>query len=252
MRELRVLPDLESLSLAVAEALADQIGASVNGHGRCALVLTGGRTPRRMYELLAERFASTIPWTRIDLFWCDERYVPHDDPRSNYRLADLTLLDHIAIPPENVHPMPTHHADPSEAAREYEALIHGHFRGGPPKFDLLLLGLAANGHVASLFPHHPALSERERWVLAATVDADPPQRLTMTFPLINQARAVAFLVSGPTKADVVRRALQPTTAVEEVPAAGVSPTAGTVTWWLDAAAAAGLGAAGQSTESRWR
>ena len=241
MRELRVLPDLEALSLAVAESLADQIGTAVDRRGRCALVLTGGRTPRRMYELLAERFATTIPWPQVDVFWCDERYVSPDDPRSNYRLARLTLLDRVAIPPENVHPMPTDPADPDDAAREYEALIRGHFQPGPPRFDLVLLGMAANGHVASLFPHHPALSERDRWIIAATVPADPPQRLTMTFPLINQAAAVAFVVAGPTKAEAVRRALQPATTVDDVPASGVSPESATVTWWLDAAAAARLG-----------
>jgi len=243
LRELRVLPDLESLSLAVAETLAGQIGATVNRRGRCALVLTGGRTPRRVYDLLAERFGAAILWPQVDLFWCDERYVPHDDPRSNYRLVRLTLLDHIAIPPENVHPMSTHHPDPSEAARRYEALIGEYFHGKPPRFDLLLLGVAANGHVASLFPHHPALTERDRWVVAATVPADPPQRLTMTFPLINQAAEVAFVVAGPTKAEAVRRALQPATRVDDVPAAGVSPESATVTWWLDAAAAGGLGPA---------
>lgn len=250
MRELRVLPDLESLSLAVADTLADQIAATVDRRGRCALVLTGGRTPRRMYELLAERFGATIPWPQVDLFWCDERYVPHDDPRSNYRLARIALLDRIAIPAENVHPMPTHYPDPSEAAREYEAMIRGYFRDGVLAFELLLLGVAANGHVASLFPHHPALTERERWVLAATVDTDPPRRLTMTFPLINQARAVAFVVAGPTKAEAVRRALQPATTIDDVPAVGVSPESGMLTWWLDAAAAAGLGATKPSAESR--
>ncbi len=250
MRALQVFPDLESLSVGVAGTVVDQIGATVDRRGRCALVLTGGRTPRRMYELLAEQSGATIPWPRVDLFWCDERYVPHDDPRSNYRLARFTLLDRIAIPPENVHPMPTHMADPHDAARDYETLIRGYFGGAPPQFDVLLLGIAANGHVASLFPHHPALRERDRWIVAATVPADPPQRLTMTFPLINQARALAFLVAGPTKADAVRRALQPVTTIEDVPAAGVSPESGTVTWWLDAAAAAGLGAAGRSAEPR--
>jgi 6-phosphogluconolactonase len=192
-----------------------------------------------MYDLLAERFAAAIPWPHVDLFWCDERYVPYDDPRSNYRLARLALLDRISIPVGNVHPMPTHDVALA-GAREYEALIRSYFGDAPPRFDLLLLGMAANGHVASLFPHHPALDERTRWIAAVTVDADPPHRLTMTFPLINQAAAVWFLVAGSTKADVVRRAMQPETAVDDVPAAGVSPESGAVTWWLDAAAAAGL------------
>lgn len=148
-----------------------------------------------------------------------------------------------------MYPMPTHYADPSETAREYEAMIRGYFRDGVLAFDLLLLGVAANGHVASLFPHHPALTERERWVLAATVDADPPRRLTMTFPLINQARAVAFVVAGRTKAEAVGRAPQPATMGEDVPAAGVSPHSWTLTWRLDAAAAARLGAAERSPSS---
>jgi len=242
LRELRVLPDLESLSQAVAESLADRIGAAVAQRGRCALVLPGGRTPRRLYELLAERHATAIPWPRVDLFWGDERYVPPDDPRSNYRLARLTLLDRVAIPAGNVHAMPTHHADPDGGARQYEALLRGYFQAGPPRFDLILLGMAADGHVASLFPHHPALTERHRWVIAATVPADPPHRLTMTFPLINEAGAVAFVVSGPAKAEAVRRVLLPGTAVDDVPAVGVAPESVVVTWWLDAAAAGGLSA----------
>lgn len=240
MRQVRVLPDLESLSSAVAGSLAGQIGGAVARQGRCSLVLSGGRTPRRLYELLAERFADGIPWRQVDLFWSDERYVPGDDPRSNYRLARLALLDGIAIPAQNVHPMPTHHGDPEEAAQEYETLIRGYFNARPPRFDLLLLGMAANGHVASLFPGHPALHERERWIVAATVPADPARRLTMTFPLINEAAAVAFVVAGAAKAEAVRRAMAPGTAVDEIPAVGVSPRSGPVTWWLDAEAAAKL------------
>lgn len=235
-----MLADLESLSLAVAGMLAETIGTTVAGGARCSLVLTGGRTPRRLYELLAERFAWTVPWSQVDVFWCDERYVASDDPRSNYRLARLALLDRIPMPAGNVHPIPTHHADPEDAAREYESVIRGYFHERSPRFDLLLLGMAANGHVASLFPHHLALPERDRWVVAATVPADPPERVTMTLPLINQAASISFLVAGSTKAEAVRRALRPGTAVDDVPAAGVAPESGRVTWWLDAAAAAHL------------
>jgi 6-phosphogluconolactonase len=250
LREVHVRPDLETLSLAVAETLVQQISDAVERRGRCALVLTGGRTPRRLYELLGERFATGVPWPQVDLFWCDERYVSPDDLRSNYRLARLALLDRISIAREHIHPMPTRFSAPDDAAREYETLIRGYFKDRPPQFDLLLLGMAANGHVASLFPHHPALDERDRWIVAVTVAADPPQRLTMTFPLINQAAAVAFVVAGATKADAVRRAMQPGTTIEDVPAVGVAPEAGVVTWWIDATAAAGLGPAERHGESR--
>lgn len=249
MTERRVLPDLESLSLAAAEMLAGRINAAVDRRGRCALVLAGGRTPRRTYELLAERFGNVVRWPRVDLFWGDERYVGPDDPRSNYRLARSALLDRIPVPPLNVYPVPTGHADPEIGAREYEARIRAYFGARPPRFDILLLGMAADGHVASLFPGHPALDERTRWVVAVTVPADPPRRVTMTLPLINQARAVVFLVAGAAKADAVRRAVARGTPVREVPAAGVAPASGELAWWLDAAAASGLGEAAQGGDA---
>lgn len=237
---LRVFDDLETLSLAAAGDLAGQVQDAVERQGRCAVVLTGGRTPRRMYELLAGRFGASLPWEQVDLFWGDERYVPHDHPQSNYRLAREAFLDRIAVPPENVHPMPTHHADPEQAAAEYEDLLRGYFGLRSPRFDAFLLGLAANGHVASLFPRQASLDEQRRWVIAVQVPAEPPHRLTMTFPIINQASHVAFLVAGSAKADAVAQALGPGNRVGDVPAAGVAPIDGRVTWWLDAAAAAKL------------
>ncbi|MDQ7844657.1 MAG: 6-phosphogluconolactonase [Armatimonadota bacterium] len=241
MRPVHIRPDLESLSAAVAEILAARIAAAAARQGRCSFVLSGGRTPRRLYELLRDRFADRIPWPQVDLFWSDERYVPYDDPQSNYRLAREALLDGIAIPVGNVHPIPTQYADPAEAAEAYEALIRSYFGTRPPRFDILLLGMAANGHVASLFPGHPALYERRRWIVAATVPAHPPRRVTMTFALLNKAAEVVFLVAGAAKADAVRRALAPGTTADEIPAVGVSPRSGAVTWWLDAEAAAKLG-----------
>lgn len=233
----KVFDDLESLSRATADALAARLREAA-ARGRCAFVLTGGRTPRRMYELLGERHREDVPWGQVDLFWGDERYVPHDHPQSNYLLAKTTLLDRIPVPAEHVHPIPTHHGNPDTSAWAYEELLRGYFQGREPGFDLLLLGMAANGHVASLFPHHPALWERRRWVVAAEVPAEPSRRITFTFPLINQARSIAFLVAGPAKAEMVARALQAGTTADDVPAAGVKPAAGDITWWLDRAAAA--------------
>ncbi|MGH2398980.1 MAG: 6-phosphogluconolactonase [bacterium] len=240
MSEVRTYPDLESLSLAAAEGLAAEIQQVVERRHKCSFVLTGGRTPRRMYELLALRFGATIPWAQVDLFWGDERYVPHDDPRSNYRLARVSLLDQVAVPPQNIHPMPTDHADSADAADEYEEFLRRYLSGRRRGFDVLLLGMAANGHVASLFPQQPSLHERERWVIATEVPADPPQRITMTLPLINEAAYVAFLVAGPSKAEAVRRALEPGASLDDVPASGVAPKSGRVVWWLDSSAAAQL------------
>jgi 6-phosphogluconolactonase len=194
-----------------------------------------------MYELLAGRSGASVPWRQVDLFWGDERYLPPDHPQSNYHLARIALIDRVTIPPANVRPMPTQYADMDVAARAYEDVIREYFGDRPPRFDILLLGMAADGHIASLFPGQPALHERHRWVVAATVPADPPRRLTMTFPLINQAHAVVFLVAGRAKADAVRRATAPGTPIADVPAAGVAPDDGTLTWWLDAAAAGQLG-----------
>lgn len=243
MRRVRILDDLESLSRAAAEGLATQIQKVIGRRRRCSFVLTGGRTPRRTYELLADRFGDAIPWDQVDLFWGDERYVPHDHPLSNYRLARLSMLDRVRVPSQNIYPIPTHDPDPKRAAKDYEEIVRDYFRVRAPRFDVLLLGMAANGHVASLFPHAVSLREPTRWVIAVEVPADPPQRITMTFPLINQAAHVAFLVAGPTKAEAVRRALQRGSSAEEVPAAGVAPKSGSVTWWLDAAAASLLGPA---------
>lgn len=237
MREVHAFPDLESLSLAAAQGVAAEIQQVAARRRRCSFVLTGGRTPRRMYELLALRFGATVPWSQVDLFWGDERYVPHDDPRSNYRLARVSLLDHVAVPPQNIHPIPTHNPEPMRAAGEYEEFLRRYFQSRPPQLDVMLLGMAANGHIASLFPHQPSLHEQSHWVIAADVPADPPQRITMTFPIINEAAYVAFLVAGAGKAEAVRRALEPGANVDEVPAVGVAPKSGRVVWWLDSSAA---------------
>jgi 6-phosphogluconolactonase len=123
--EIRVFSDVEALSVAAAGAVAEGVREAVARRGRCALVLTGGRTPRRMYELLAEHFALAIPWPQLDLFWGDERYVSPDDPRSNYGMTSRALLSRVSVSGGNVHPMPTGHRTPEGAARAYEALIRG-------------------------------------------------------------------------------------------------------------------------------
>lgn len=238
-----VYPDLDGMSRAAARALIDRVREAVEAEGRCALALSGGNTPRALYRLLATEFARRMPWGQVDLFWGDERYVPVDDPRSNFRMAKETLLDHIPIPPANIHPMSTSESDPDDAARAYDAVLGRRFPGPWPRFDVILLGLAADGHIASLFPASPALQVTDRRVVAVQVPAEPPQRLTITLPVINRAAAVFFLVAGKSKAGAVHRALAGSCDPMTCPAAGVQPVAGDVFWWVDEGAATFLGPA---------
>jgi len=231
--ELHVLGDLASVAeAAAAEAAAGARAAAARGS--CSIALSGGNTPRPLHERLARM---DLPWERVHLFWGDERYVPHDSAESNYRMARETLINRISIPPGNVHPMPTDRPDPDQAARDYEAELRAYFGSSPPRFDLVLLGLGEDGHTASLFSGAAALQERERLVMPSLAPAEPRQRLTLTYPVINNAARVFFMVAGEEKAEAVRRALTADEPLERTPAAGVRPHDGRLAWWLDEAAA---------------
>lgn len=249
MRGVHVLPDIEALSRAVAEEAIRIIGSAVAQRNTCALALSGGTTPRTLYRLLGTAYKDQIPWGHVRLFWGDERYVPPEDPASNYRMVRETLLSATPIPAMQVHPMPTSHADPNDAAREYEILLNRQFNDGWPRFDLILLGLAPDGHIASLFPGSKALDESERRVVAVRVPKEPPQRLTLTLPAINGAAHVFFLVAGRAKAGALHRVLVGPCDVHTCPAVGVRPVDGTVAWWVDEPAATFLSAAGRSRAS---
>jgi 6-phosphogluconolactonase len=169
----------------------------------------------------------------VHVFWGDERYVPHDDPRSNYRMAKETLLDHVPCPASNIHPMPTELADPDAAAREYDATLQSYFGDGPPRFDVVLLGIGGEGHTASIFPGSPALTETTRWTLAVTTPADPRIRLTLTLPVLTKVAEIDILVAGSEKHDALAHILANNADPQRFPAAGVRLAAGKVTWWLD-------------------
>ena len=229
---------------AVIEKLAQFIQvaaeAAVARHGRFDIALSGGQTPRALYALLAERHAETMPWQQTHFFFGDERYVPHDDPQSNARMAAEAMLDRVPTPREQVHPMPTHHANPADAADEYEACLRRHFSTRPPHFDLILLGIGADGHTASLFPNAPVLDERARWVAPSEGPTEPRVRLSLTYPVLNAAHLIAFLALGADKTGPVGAALSYHPDRHTTPAAGVRPTDGEVHWWLDGEAAAKL------------
>lgn len=232
-----VFENTADLYRAAAAAVARTIDDAVRRAGRCALALAGGNTPRGLYRALAGPAGEGIPWHRLHLFWGDERYVPHDDPRSNYGMVRETLLDHVACPPSNVHPVPTSGDDPAAAAREYESTLGAFFAPGPVRFDLVLLGLGPDGHTASLFPGSSALDERTRLVAAVTGPDGATQRVTLTPPALRSAEATFFLVAGSKKSGALEALLSGAADPRRHPAAGVLPPGGTVTWWVDREAA---------------
>lgn len=185
---------------AAAAWIADTIAAVLAERERCSIALSGGHTPRPIYEHLADRYVD-VPWELLDVYFGDERRVPPDDPASNYRLAYEALLSRVPIDPAHVHRMPGERDDATSAAREYESVL-------PAPLDIVLLGMGDDGHTASLFPGAPELRERERRVLPSTSPEPPAGRLTITPPVIAAARHLAVIVAGSRKAPVVARALE--------------------------------------------
>jgi 6-phosphogluconolactonase len=236
--DLRVCTDLSELSRRAAEAAVAVINGAVQTVGTCSIVLAGGNTPRTLYRLLASEFRPRVPWASVHVFWGDERYVPPEDSRSNYRMAKEALLDHVPCPPANIHPMPTHFPSADAAGRDYERTLRTHFVEEWPSFDIVLLGLGDDGHTASLFPGSLALAERTRWVVAAQAPVEPHVRLTLTLPALTRARAVFVLVAGATKAEALRHVLEGAGDWIKYPAAGIRLANGPVIWWADREAAA--------------
>jgi 6-phosphogluconolactonase len=233
----RVFESVEELSRGAAESAARLLSDAVRARGSASLALAGGATPEPAYRALAGDAGKEIDWARVHVFWGDERFVPHDDARSNYRMAREMLLDHVPCPAANVHPMPTHHANPESAAREYEAALRDFFGEGPPRFDLIHLGVGSDGHVASLFPGSPAVRETTRWVVPSDAPDGSP-RLTLTLPVLTEAARIHFIVTGAGKARAVHAVLAGSADGKDLPAAQVQAAGAHVTWWLDRDAAA--------------
>lgn len=237
MADVRVCAGVNDLAHRAAEAGATIMQEAVWTRGRCSLVLSGGNTPRDLYVRWASRYADDVPWTGVHVFWSDERFVPSEDRRSNYKMAREALLDHVPIPAANVHAMLTSLDTPELAATTYEATLRQHFDGDGPRFDLLLLGLGPDGHTASLFPRSPALDETTRWVLPVTVPADPASRLTLTLPALNGAAHTYVLVTGSEKAAALAHVLSENADVRTYPAAGIRTAGDGPVWWVDREAA---------------
>jgi len=200
----------------LAEAAAQRISAHLTqASGRLAACLTGGSTPERLYKFMAtEPYRDALPWQRIHWFWGDERFVPHDDRRSNFGMARRMLLGRIPVPADNIHAIPTSAASVADATLLYEAELRRfygaeQFNRQRPLFDVVLMGVGADGHTASLFPGRPELDESQRWVVGVPEAGLEPfvPRVTLTLPALASTRAMLFLVSGRSKREVVRRVL---------------------------------------------
>jgi 6-phosphogluconolactonase len=234
---IQVYSNLEELSQAAASFLWKTAAFSIQERGKFLLALSGGETSRRTYELLASpEFRDKIDWRRLHIFWGDERFVPPDDPRCNQRMAREAWLNHVPIPPQQIHPIP-YLLTPMDAAAEYEGLLRGLFDSASRSFDLTLLGLGVDAHTASLFPHDPAVVETKRWVCAVQVPGQEIMRITLTLPILNQSHQIAFLVSGAAKAPALKNVFQEAENGMLYPAKAIRSEKGQVLWLLDKEAA---------------
>ncbi len=242
--ELRRLTTPQDLFQAAADEIIRATTRAIAQRGRFTIALAGGSTPRNLYALIAAN--ASLPWDQMFFFFGDERHVKPDDPESNYRMVQETLLSKVAIPPANVFRIPAENPDAGIAAGAYEQTLRKFFEVAPgefPRFDLILLGMGPDGHTASLFPETAALQEKSRLVVANWVEKLKTSRITLTLPVLNAGRCVAFLVSGTDKAAVLHEVLEGNAPQEKYPSKLVRPTEGKLIWFVDRAAASELSAA---------
>lgn len=237
-----VLDDFQALTRKAAEEFCEKAQEAISQRGRFTVALSGGSTPKELYLLLASDdapFKEQLNWDKIHLFWGDERCVPPDHADSNYRMVDECLLSKVPLSPENIHPILTRDGDKAKTADDYEKILRRFFRlpdGGFPKFDLILLGMGSDGHTASLFPGSSALHEKKRLVAIVKNETNDSDRITLTPPSLNNARSVMFLVSGKSKAQILKNVIEGGYEPERFPAQIIRPTNGKALWLLDKSA----------------
>jgi len=224
-----IFADPEELARGAAEYFVAQMPETV--------ALSGGSTPKLMFQILADQFRDEVAWSRIQFFWSDERHVPPDHPESNYRMANEALLSNVPVASENVHRVHGENPNAADAASEYEETVIAVTKQPLPRLDLIFLGLGTDGHTASIFPGSEVLHETKRLVAAPYVEKFKSYRITMTLPLLNNGAAIVFLVSGAEKAEIVKEVLE---GENKYPAEAVNPTNGELIWMLDKEAAAYL------------
>lgn len=243
--EVHIVRDAEALARRAGQMALEISEAAARQRDSAYLALSGGSTPKRMGELLAEPETRDLPvWKRLHVFWGDERWVPLESRESNAGEAVRSFLAHVAIPDQHIHPMPAGAGTPHEAAGTYEQLVESVVPSneGTPRFDLVFLGMGDDGHTASLFPHTPAIHEEESLVVANFVPKLDTVRLTMTPPVLNAGRNVIFLVAGANKAERLAAVLEGPYQPSELPSQIIQPVTGKLIWLVDRAAAAALSA----------
>jgi 6-phosphogluconolactonase len=236
-RTVEILPDKAAVVERSLQIVLEALTAAIAERGVFTIALAGGSTPKPLYEALARQ---SLPWPQIHVFWGDERYVPPDHPDSNEGMARQAWLNHVPIPAENIHPMPTSAPDPAIAAEQHNQELQSFFQTEPgtfPAFDVILLGMGDDGHTASLFPFTAALEVRDRLITVGNKDGQP--RITFTAPLINHARCVVFMVTGANKQPALAQIFAPTADDAAYPSRMIQPQ-GQLWWLLDQAAGAQL------------
>ncbi|HLZ87051.1 MAG TPA: 6-phosphogluconolactonase [Puia sp.] len=235
--ELHVFKDSEALSNAAAKFIADSITTTLKTKPRYTIALSGGSTPKRLHQILAQSpYKEQIDWTKLHVFWGDERAVPFEDSRNNAKMAYDTLLDFVPVPASQIHVMRTD-IGPEQSAAEYEKILHQYFDGAATSFDLVLLGMGDDGHTLSLFPGTPVIHEEKLWATAFFLKAQDMYRITLTKTIVNRSACVAFLTAGTAKANALKEVLKGAYNPDLYPSQVIKPV-GELHWFVDEAAAA--------------
>jgi 6-phosphogluconolactonase len=238
--ELHVYKNPDELSHAVAEWIAATIAATLQKQDRFTIALSGGSTPKALHKILAATpFKERIDWSKLHIFWGDERDVPFEDDRNNAKMAYDTLLNYVPVPAAQIHVMRTD-IGPVESAAEYEKILHEYFDQSPGSFDLVLLGMGDDGHTLSLFPGTAAVHEERAWAIAYFLKAQDMYRITLTKTIVNKAARIAFLTTGPGKAHALKEIQEGAYNPDLYPSQEIKPVRGELHWFVDEAAAAGL------------
>lgn len=240
---LHVFKTPEEFNHSVADWVANCIAETLKTKDRFTWVLSGGNTPKKMYELLADTpYREKIEWQKLHIFWGDERDVPYNDSRNNAKMAYETLLNHVPIPASQIHIMQTENISPEKSAEEYERILHEYFpitADHPPltTFDLVLLGMGDDGHVLSLFPGTSAVHEENAWATSLWLESQNMNRITLTKTVVNKAKHIAFLTTGANKAHALKEVLEGHYNPDLYPSQEINPENGELYWFVDEAAA---------------